>query len=258
MIFPPLTLPALPRRAIDQTSTSSSTLAATLCAHVGKCKQPECVASRPLPGQCMLPALTADSAFRYATPAPTATLDSNYDSYSRVRQRLSVVCPMWFIGICSSLSASLQVTLLLSLSLFSASSSVIVHAVSFTGAVLLFKLPLYILVRLLKGRRVASFTLPSRSVCACVRACVCRILSLSPFACSLALGAFTFWVIVALFIVLCQLLLLLLFRPSNLIAVNIFSIFEKRLFRQSNGELQQEERERELEPERVGVKLSLQ
>lgn len=84
--IPPLTLPTLPRRAIDQTSTSSSTLAATLCAHVGKCKQPECVASRPLPGQCMLPALTADSAFRYATPAPTATLDSNYDSYSRVRQ----------------------------------------------------------------------------------------------------------------------------------------------------------------------------
>lgn len=92
--IPPLTLPTLPRRAIDQTSTSSSTLAATLCAHVGKCKQPECVASRPQLGQCMLPALTADSAFRYATPAPTATLDSNYDSYSRVRQRLSVVCPM--------------------------------------------------------------------------------------------------------------------------------------------------------------------
>lgn len=115
MIFPPLTLPALPRRAIDQTSTSSSTLAATLCAHVGKCKQPECVASRPLPGQCMLPALTADSAFRYATPAPTATLDSNYDSYSRVRQAQR--SPMWFIGICSSLSASLQVTLPLPFSL---------------------------------------------------------------------------------------------------------------------------------------------
>lgn len=100
MIFPPLTLPALPRRAIEQTSTSSSTLAATLCAHVGKCKQPECVASRPLLGQCMLPALTADcdsgSDCRLSTLTVTPTLECD---------RLSVVCPMWFIGICSSLSA---------------------------------------------------------------------------------------------------------------------------------------------------------
>lgn len=178
MIFPPLTLPTLPRRAIDQTSTSSSTLAATLCAHVGKCKQPECVASRPLPGQCMLPALTADSAFRYATPAPTATLDSNYDSYSRVRQAQrsmpNVIHRHLLLPLCLAARDSSS----LSLSLFSASSSVIVHAVSFTGAVLLFKLPLYILVRLLKGRRVASFTLPSRSVCACVRACVSQSLFL--------------------------------------------------------------------------------
>lgn len=86
------------------------------------------------------------------------------------------------LPLCLSASDSSSVIL----SLFSA----IVHAVSFTGAVLLFKLPLYILVRLLKGRRVASFTLPSRSVCACVRACVA--FSLSPLACSLALGAFTF------------------------------------------------------------------
>lgn len=182
MIFPPLTLPALPRRAIDQTSTSSSTLAATLCAHVGKCKQPECVASRPQLGQCMLPALTADSAFRYATPAPTATLDSNYDSYSRVRlaQRSmpNVIHRHLLLPLCLPASDSSSVTLSYSDSLFSASSSVIVHAVSFTGAVLLFKLPLYILVRLLKGRRVASFTLPSRSACACVRACVSQSLFL--------------------------------------------------------------------------------
>lgn len=115
MIFPPLTLPTLPRRAIDQTSTSSSTLAATLCAHVGKCKQPECVASRPLPGQCILPALTADSAFRYATPAPTATLDSNYDSYSRVRQAQrsmpNVIHRHLLLPLCLSASDSSSVSL---------------------------------------------------------------------------------------------------------------------------------------------------
>lgn len=115
MIFPPLTLPVLPRRAIDQTSTSSSTLAATLCAHVGKCKEPECVASRPQLGQCMLPALTADSAFRYATPAPTATLDSNYDSYSRVRQAQrsmpNVIHRHLLLPLCLSASDSSSVSL---------------------------------------------------------------------------------------------------------------------------------------------------
>lgn len=92
------------------------------CAHVGKCKQPECVASRPLLGQCMLPALTADSAFRLrlrlrlrlSTLTMTPTLECD---------RLSVVCPMWFIGISVSLSASLQVTLPLSFSLSSLPSS---------------------------------------------------------------------------------------------------------------------------------------
>lgn len=76
---------------------------------------------------------------------------------------------------------TLPLSLPLSLSFFSASSTAIVHAVSFTGAVLLFKLPLYILVRLLKGRRVASFTLPSHSVYACVRVSVCESHSLSLF-----------------------------------------------------------------------------
>lgn len=83
MIFPPPPSPPS-QRAIDQTSTSSSTLAATLCAHVGKCKRwAECVASsgsdsdsdRPLLGQAMLPALTLDA---------NTDSDSNADCDSRL------------------------------------------------------------------------------------------------------------------------------------------------------------------------------
>lgn len=152
---------------------------------------------------------------------------------------------MWFIGarlgnccLCHCYCLCLCLTLSLS-----CSASAIVHAVSFTGAVLLFKLPLYILVRLSQGRRVASFTLPG-TACACV-----LLLALSSllFSC-----CWRFYVLShRRFIYCCSLLgwccccYCPRSRPSNLIAVNIFSIFEKRLPRLSK--LQQEKREREYE-----------